>query len=391
MSHLYDRLRETSIKLTSISILVIAISIYAIHLVELYHKVFILASGMVLSLDLAKAIVFTEVLYALKIILIVYVSTLIGGDTSRGVEGLHNSVRRLVLLSVIYLLVMVLIARVLELRAYLHGITAPEAFYISLIVVLIVAYFMKRTEESSIGGRVLRAIGYTMETAVFVVLIANIMFSGFPYLEYPSLMFITPSSELIISITTYTILHILFNGLEIVVLKIASPSNVFSAIIHLIRKITILIASIVIGSILVVYATGFAQGLVGLFAGFEDIKSSFVFLLFISTLIFVIGLVVGIIAGILYLVVGLRSRSLFTLSAAMRELSEKPTVKPESKIEVPAETKPEPQRALLEERAVEEKIKCSFCGAEIPRTAKFCPNCGAYLQEEEGTRVYSTK
>jgi predicted RNA-binding Zn-ribbon protein involved in translation (DUF1610 family) len=48
---------------------------------------------------------------------------------------------------------------------------------------------------------------------------------------------------------------------------------------------------------------------------------------------------------------------------------------------LPDEGKKEPiviQREVIKEREIV-KVKCPYCGAEVPAGAKFCPNCGAKI------------
>lgn len=394
MSYLHDKLGRAAITIISVSIIVFTISVFIAHLIDSYSIVFDLiqksgGSYEVLQNALILLLV-SELLYILKIIIMIDASQLIGKIKSPNMDALHNDTRNLVLIIAIYILVVLIALRFINIDIDLVGLPRTEAYYISIIAILIVAHFLKKTKATTLEGKVLRAIGQLMETAIIVVVIAIVANSELPYLEYKSLLLFTPSRELLLIITVFALISILLIGAELSVLKVTSPTSNIAAVVYIVRRVSLVTLSLIIAIYMGIQAPGYLQETIGLFIDFADIKSSFILLAFIASVLFVIGLVIGIVAGSMFIIQGVRSKSLISVSIARKELESRLS-QLEGYTAPRAEEKPEREQPIKEEKPVVETIKCPFCGMDIPKDAKFCPNCGAYLQGEEGTRVYSAK
>ncbi|MEM4596040.1 MAG: zinc ribbon domain-containing protein [Desulfurococcaceae archaeon] len=324
-----------------------------------------------------------------------FASRLISLSGSYSVEDTYSGVRFLLFFFLIYVTTIIFVFRIVEMGAYLHELLAPEAFYISLIVALVIAYFMKKADITTVEGKALYVTGSVLEMVVLILVVYNLMSTGLPYIELPSLTFFVPSSSLVLVISLFALLWIVLTGSEIVVFKVFSPVSRVSATVHLSRKITVIVAGLVVGVLIAINSLQFSHSMINLFIDFKDVKSSFIFATFISSLILATGLTLGVISGVLFLVNGLKAKTLLSLSATLNELKDKfappPATVPESAPTPPAEMRPELQPAQPTEIIEEEEVKCPYCNAEIPKSAKFCPNCGAYLLSEEGTRVYSSQ
>ncbi|MEM1639931.1 MAG: zinc ribbon domain-containing protein [Desulfurococcaceae archaeon] len=395
MSQLHYKLGKIAITLTSVSIFILALSILLTHLFDLYSWFSIIVTDVTLSKTVLQRTIIIESLYVFKIVVLMFASRLISMSGSYSVEDTYSGVRFLLFFFLIYVTTIIFIFRVLGMEAYLHELLAPEAFYISLIVALVIAYFMKKADIASVEGKALYVIGSVLEIALMILIVYNMMSTGLPYIEIPSLTIFVPSSNLVLVISLFALFWIVLTGFEIVVFKVFSPVSKVSAAVHLSRKITLIVAGLIVGVLIGINLLQFSHSMINLFVDFKDVKSSFIFATFISSLILATGLTLGVVSGVLFLVNGLKAKTLLSLSATLNELKDKfapsPAIAPEPTSTPPAEMKPEPQPAQPTERIEEEKVKCPYCGAEIPKSAKFCPNCGAYLLSEEGTRVYSSQ
>lgn len=76
----------------------------------------------------------------------------------------------------------------------------------------------------------------------------------------------------------------------------------------------------------------------------------------------------GILLGILLIIVGLTSEEATPAPVPPKPI--KPKVKEEKRAEVA-----KPEEKLL----APGYIHCPYCGEQIPKSSKFCPNCGAAL------------
>lgn len=275
------------------------------------------------------------------------------------------------------------------------GIPLSGTHYFFLILTLIIAYYFRKHEGDSAMERTLYAMGRFIEIIVVVIITVTFAYSELMFLlnlqpdalggvMVQALLFALVSSATML-ITLATILY----GVETIINR--TPSKQHEVYISIRRK-TLLASSIV--TVIILMMICLVKYPIFMTYAIQPVDLRGVFLLlafvFLNTLLFSIP--IGIYSGVSYTLSVVKKSSIPSSKVEF----EKPVQVVESKPQtVPSSINEHPQSTVIEvkqeqsQHRIQEISSCPYCGRMLPQGARFCPYCGAFVQGEDGTRIYA--
>jgi len=386
----YQQLIKTSLIAISISLSLIVFALLSLNILHL------LKSKMHLYTLLSLEIIFIFI-----IILIIVTAEILYSSSKLESLKYIKSFRTGLLIIYIYLVASTLFyssARFLLIELP-HYIPPYPALYLFTLIILLTASFLTREKSlksaekaTFVTGLIFEFIGVIIGLVILYTIITSITGNNAWFNIF----------VLIAMLTAFTIYS--WSRIENTIVKIRG-SHTYSTLYSMIyRRIVTAILCAILALIALYYNGLFLLEGFGYKWTFMNIEETFYLLTFISLALILVGTIIGIGGVILFLpschgIRGFKLISQHKLSAGkgIDELLSslgviQPTPPP---IPTPQITQPQPvttvtqqERRIIEEtRAVK---KCPYCEKEIVIEAKFCPYCGAFLEGDEGTRVYTT-
>jgi len=312
-----------------------------------------------------------------------------------------GSARKALLLIYIYLTIMSIIGVV---PGRISGYTAVHLFIVIMLIVssILIGRSASRAEDM---GTYITGIAIEVVGVAIGLVFLNVVF------QYWYWYWLVPT------ITTVALATFVWLRVEEVLSRARGPYSYAVLWSAFLRRVAVTISCIVTALIVLYFNGGLVAELIPLTYevwALRGIEGAFWLILLISLTIMTISLLPGLVGGFMLLASeqGLRGLPLL-VHAKSKEVSppppsgalrptptgvaalpqEAPTAPPEVSPPTPAQEMRAPlaqrEEAVLGKPRAE--LKCPYCGASAPMSAKFCPQCGAYLEADEGTRLYVSR
>lgn len=380
----YQSLIKVALTITYISLSILAFALLSLNILSLINTKVTVAHEM-----LVHELIFLFIL----LLIIVIVNITHSGSRLDSLEYIE-SIRMGLLIVYLYIIASILICSVIgptAINLLSYFIPPHSALYLFIIITIIVASFLTREKYLESEEKIITFIIGSMFELVGIIV--GLVIIGTIIAAFTGLRLVATITALI----TYAWLRI-----ENIIVRIKGSYTygVFYSMIY--RRVTTAILCIIL-ALVALYHSGLYLSM-GLHYNwtFRSVEETFLLFICLSLALVVAGNAIGIVGISLFLFSehGLRGLTLIArhkLSGGSVEelLKSLSIIQPSLK---PVIQPPQPQQPTTPEVSPETQVsmgtrvvkKCSYCDKEVPPEAKFCPYCGALLEGDEGTRLYTT-
>jgi uncharacterized Zn-finger protein len=380
----YQSLIKAAPVITYISLSILAFALLSLNILSLINT------------KVTDEILVHELIFLFILLLTIALVDIISSSSRLDSLEYIGSIRTGLLIVYLYMIASILICSVIgptAINLLSYFIPPYLALYLFIIIIIIVASFLTHEKYLESGEKSTFIIGLMLELVGIIVglVIIGTIIAAFTGLH----LFLAVAT--ITALITYAWLRI-----ENIIVRIKGSYTygVFYSMIY--RRVTTAILCIILALVALYHSTLYLSMGLHYSWTFRSVEEAFLLLICLSLALVVAGNVIGIVGISLFLPSehGLRGLTLITrhkLSGGSMEelLKSLSIIQPSLK---PVIQPPQPQQPTTPEVSPETQVsmgtrvvkKCSYCGKEVPPEAKFCPYCGALLEGDEGTRLYTT-
>jgi hypothetical protein len=379
------------VSLVKASLRIISISLSILAFALLFHNLLSLASTKIYTHE----VLIGEIRYLFILVLIVVIAEVTYYGSKLDSLEYVRSIRGSLIIVYFYIIVSILICSSISptfLDLLSDFIPPYPALYLFILITLLTAAILTREKYLESGEKVTFITGVVFEfvgisVGLVILYIITATFTG---------------SHLPAGVATITAFIIYaWSRIENTIIKIHGSYTYGAFYSTIYRRATTATLCIILAWLTLYYNGLYLSKGLNYSWTFKNIEEAFLLLIYTSLAIVIVAGIIGIGGAIVFLLSehGLRGLKLMAhhkliTGGRMEELLSslsitQPSLKPIIQPMQPQSTAPVvSQNAQLATGSGVVK-KCSYCGREVPLEANFCPYCGALLEGDEGTRIYT--
>jgi len=380
----YVSLVKASLRITSISLSILAFAL-------LFHNLLSLASTKIYTHE----VLIGEIIYLFILVLIVVIAEVTYYGSKLDSLEYVRSIRGSLIIVYFYIIVSILVCSsisptFLDLLSYF--IPPYPALYLFILITLLTAAILTREKYLESGEKVTFITGVVFEfvgisVGLVILYIITATFTG---------------SHLPTGVATITAFIIYaWSRIENTIIKIHGSYTYGALYSTIYRRATTATLCIILAWLTLYYNGLYLSEGLNYNWTFKNIEEAFLLLIYTSLALVIVAGIIGIAGAIVFLPSehGLRGLTLIAhhkliTGGRMEELLSslsitQPSLKPIIQPTQPQSTAPVVSQSAQVATGSGVVKKCSYCGREVPLEANFCPYCGALLEGDEGTRIYT--
>lgn len=383
----YKSLVKPSLRLISLSAVLGIIAIFSLIFMNIFYNV--------QEYGISRYQLVFILGHTFILVVLINVANVLSASSSLDPDLFADSIRIGMIIVYLLLLLLNIVGVTADIPLHRVGIPPYIALYLLIPILFIVSSILIKRRSLSAEEKALYITGTIIDAVSAGIALGVLMYILGEVITYTTILIYMSGS---IALTIFVWIDV-ENMLSRTVGK-TSTATLWSIIL---RRIITATAGIVLGCVTLYFNAKAIADMIGYRWSLASVAETFQLLLLISFVISFVAILVGLVGGIMLIPSSHGARGIpllirmsrgesidlsvlgISVGAEPSPQAYKPSEKP-SKAAVPQApavvAQPQPAPA-------ETKSRCSFCGAEIPANAKFCPYCGAYLAVDEGTRLYT--